>query len=451
MSVRKVNIIAYAVALIMSFAMIQSVSAAAVADWSGVETRIVKLFYPGQSSYQWLRSKEHKKAFNKVRKGDACISCHEEEETDIGDMIVSGEKLEPNPIDGKPGSIDLLVQAAYDVENAYMRFQWKTANAAPGEAHTYLKFDGAEWQSFGGSRLSEDVRKGDEPAIQEDRLSLMIDDGSVPMFAAQGCWLTCHDGMVDMQKEAKQKAIDGDPLLGAQLHATEVRKYLPGSRTDVRATWSKARSADELNELKASGGFVDLMQWRGSRSNSVDMADDGYVLEYRYSDEGKSVYTKNWDYTKNQPLYMFDASKTGFKAKSAEDLGDVSNAFALVSEMNAVVFDPKMKWQKDDAIPKYVVSRTNSSGSAADNQDVKAEWKDNMWTVEWTRKLNTGNPDDKVLIPGGAVVVGFAVHDDNISSRGHHVSFPLTLGFGVEGHVDISAVTLDAKAQVIAQ
>jgi hypothetical protein len=451
MSVRRVNIIAYVVALIMSFAMIQSVSASSLADWSGIETRIVKLFYPGQSSYQWLRSKEHKKAYNKVRKGEACISCHEEEEPDIGDLIVSGEKLEPNPIEGKPGSIDLLVQAAYDTENAYMRFQWKTANSAPGEAHTYWKFDGAEWQSFGGSRLSEDVRKGDEPAIQEDRLALMIDDGSVPMFAAQGCWLTCHDGMADMQKEARQTAIDGDPLLGAQLHATEVRKYLPGSRTDVRASWSNAKPTDELDELKASGGFVDLMQWRGSRSNSVDMADDGYILEYRHSDEGKSVSTKNWDDTRNQPRYMFDASKTGFKAKSAADLGDVTKEFALVPEMNAVAFDPKADWQKGDVVPKYVVSRTNASGSAADNQDVKAEWKDNMWTVEWTRKLNTGNPDDKVLIPGGAVVVGFAVHDDNISSRGHHVSFPLTLGFGVDGHVDISAVTLDAKAQVIAQ
>lgn len=451
MSVKRVNLITYAVTLIVSMLMIQSVSAAAPADWSGIETRLVKLFYPGQSSYQWLRGKEHKKAFSKVRKGESCLSCHEEEEEDIGDLIVAGERLEPNPIEGKTGSIDLLVQAAYDAENAYMRFQWKTGNSSPGITHSSWKFDGKEWQSYGGSRLNKDVSNGDEPAIQEDRLALMIDDGSVPMFAEQGCWLTCHDGMVDMQKEARQAAIDDNPLLGAQLHAKEVRKYLPGSRTDVRATWSKGKSADELNELKASGGFVDLMQWRGYRSNSVGMADDGYVLEYRHSDEGESVFKKNWDDAANQPLYMFDESKTGFKAKSADDLDSVSKDYALVPELNAVAFDAGAGWKKDDVIPKYVVSRTNASGSAADNQDVQAEWKDGIWTLVWTRKLNTGNPDDKVLHPGGAVVINFAVHDDNVSSRAHHVSFPLTLGFGVDGQVDIAAVTLEASAQVVAQ
>lgn len=451
MSVNRVNKITYAITLMASLLVIQSVSAAAPTDWSGIEARIVKLFYPGQSSYQWVRGNEHKKAFSKVRKGESCLSCHEEEEADIGELIVAGERLEPTPIEGKSGSIDLLVQAAYDAENAYMRFQWKTGNSAPGIAHSNWAFDAKGWQSYGGSRLDDDVMNGDQPAIQEDRLTLMIDDGSVPMFAEQGCWLTCHDGMADMQNEANQTAIDGDPLLGAQLHATEVRKYLPGSRTDVKATWSNAKSADELNELKASGGFVDLMQWRGHRSNSVGMADDGYILEYRHSDEGNSVYTKNWDDTKNQPLYMFDASKTGFKAKSADDLRDVSKAYALVPELNAVAFDPNAGWQKGDLIPMYVTSRTNASGSAADNQDVKAEWKDGMWTVVWTRKLNTGNPDDKVLTPGGAVVVGFAVHDDNVSSRAHHVSFPVTLGFGADGGIDISAVRLEAKAQVVAQ
>jgi hypothetical protein len=431
--------------------MVQSVFAAAPTDWSGIETRIVQLFYPGQSSYQWLRGKEHKKAFNKVRKGDSCVSCHEEEESDIGDLIVSGEKLEPIPIQGKPGCIDLLVQAVYDNENAYLRFQWKTANATPGRQHTHWKYDGAGWKPFGGSRLSEKVQKGDEPAIQEDRLSLMIDDGSVPLFAEQGCWLTCHDGMQDMQREPSVAAIGDNPLLGARLHASEVHKYLPGSRTDDGASWSKARSEDELTKIKTSGGFVDLMQWRGSRSNSIGMADDGYVLEYRFTDEGENVYKKNWDKEKNQPLYMFDASKTGFKARSADELADPSKALALVPELNAVAFDSEAGWKIGDVVPKYISSRTAASGSAADNKDVHAEWKDGTWTVVWTRKLNTGHPDDKVWRPGGAVVVGFAIHDDNVASRAHHVSFPVTLGFGVEGGVDISAVAVEARAQVVAQ
>jgi hypothetical protein len=47
-----------------------------------------------------------------------------------------------------------------------------------------------------------------------------------------------------------------------------------------------------------------------------------------------------------------------------------------------------------------------------------------------TRPLNLGNADDKALKEGGVYNVGFAVHDDNITTRGHHVSFVRTLGIG---------------------
>lgn len=40
-------------------------------------------------------------------------------------------------------------------------------------------------------------------------------------------------------------------------------------------------------------------------------------------------------------------------------------------------------------------------------------------------------------VAGGAA---FAVHDDNVTSRFHHVSFPLTLGVGTKG--TISSVAL---------
>jgi hypothetical protein len=67
-------------------------------------------------------------------------------------------------------------------------------------------------------------------------------------------------------------------------------------------------------------------------------------------------------------------------------------------------------------------------------------WEDGVWTVLWTRKLDTGNPaDDKILKVGGVYTFGFAVHDDNITTRGHHVSWPMTVGIGAEA--DIQAVT----------
>ena len=54
--------------------------------------------------------------------------------------------------------------------------------------------------------------------------------------------------------------------------------------------------------------------------------------------------------------------------------------------------------------------------------------------------VNLANPDDKALKEGKAYNFGFAVHDDNITTRGHHVSFPVTVGF--RARADIQATKI---------
>ncbi|MEK7820537.1 MAG: ethylbenzene dehydrogenase-related protein, partial [Pseudomonadota bacterium] len=72
----------------------------------------------------------------------------------------------------------------------------------------------------------------------------------------------------------------------------------------------------------------------------------------------------------------------------------------------------------------------------------KGTWKDGTYTLVWRRKLNTGNPaDDKIMKVGGTYTIGLAVHDDNVTTRFHHVSFPLSLGIGVKA--DIQAAKLN--------
>lgn len=411
-------------------------------DLSSIPTTPVKLFYPGQSSYQWLRGPGHKRADKKVIAGDSCISCHEGEEADMGKVMLSGEKLEPHPIEGKQPVIDLNVQAAYDGENAYFRFQWKTRNGFPGTAHPHWRFDGQDWKVMGWPRLHKKVWDEGQPAIYEDRLSMLVDDGSVPMFAEQGCWLSCHTAMRDMPDVAKSGDVKAQRLLGKGIGKTDVRKYLPASRTDDDASWDKTKTPDEIAALKASGGFLDLMQWRGHRSRPIGMGDDGYVLEYRLTDAGKNIFSKNWDKEKNQPKYMFDAQKVGFKSRTMEQIRDTSQPSSIIPEENAVAFDPDAGWKAGDMIPEYYVSRAMAKGSAADNSDVVGTWKDGMWTVVWVRKMDTGHPeDDKILKAGNAYTFGFAVHDDNITTRGHHVAFPMTVGFGAKA--DIEAVKVD--------
>jgi hypothetical protein len=418
-----------AVAAIGGCSMLESGTSGGV-DWSKVPAKTVLLFYPGQSSYEWLRSDAHKNAAAETRRGDACTSCHDDLE-DIksdGEKIVAGNPLEPRPVKGKNPHVDLKVQAAYDDKNVYLRFQWKTQRNAPGIEYPYYRFDGKEWKVQGFPKLDQVVQEGKQPGIYEDRLSLMLDDGRVPGFDKQGCWLTCHDGERDM------------PKLGSRdeaqkfLKKADVRKYLPASRTDP-SDWRTIKSAEELAKVKADGGFADLIQWRAHRSNPVGAADDGFVLEYRNFDAGKNPFASNLDAKTKQPRYMFDAGKFGAKSVAQAQVPGKGNFLVLGD--NAVPFDANAGWKAGEMLPRYYLQKPEGSG--ADNKGTGV-WKDGMWTVVLTRPLGLKNADDKALKSGGVYSVGFAVHDDNITTRGHFVSFVTTLGLGAKA--EIQAVKL---------
>ncbi len=327
------------------------------------------------------------------------------------------------------------MQAAYDAKNLYLRYQWKTNNPYGGNEHQYLRFDGKEWKVWGFPKLDKVVQDGKQPGVYEDRMSIMIDDGKVPGFAQQGCWLTCHDGSRDMVNAASKEDAAANPLLAA-IKKNDLRKYLPETRTDP-SNWKTGKTVEEIAKLKADGRFVDLIQWRAHRSHAVAMADDGYVLEYRLSDAGKDMFGGNADAATHAPKFMWDVKKVGYKSITADQFR--KGEHFLIREQNAVPFDPNAGWKEGDMLPDYIISREDAKGSAADNNAI-ASWKDGMWTVLLIRPLGLTNADDKTLKAGGVYNVGFAVHDDNITTRGHHVSFVKTLGLGAKA--DIEAVQL---------
>jgi hypothetical protein len=392
---------------------IQSTDSTGV-DWSRVPVRTVALFYPGQSTYQWLRSPAHPGS-SMVSGGGACLACHQGQEEKLGNKLVRANPLEPTPVEGKNGAIALSLQVAYDSQNAYFRAQWKTRNPYPGEAHPFVRFDGKEWKPYGYPKLDEVVRKGAQPGIYEDRFSIIIDDGGVPEFANQGCWLTCHNGERDNPGFATRAQVQANPLYQA-LKQGDVRKYLPATRTDSNASWDKGKSPAEIAQLKSAGAFLELMQWRAHRSNPV----------------GSNVDPKT-----HQPRFMYDAGKVGKRALAADDIRKMPTA--LIRGENAVPFDPAAGWKAGDLIPEYVLNK-EAKGSAADNSNVKGVWSNGVWTVTWVRPLKLANPDDKALAEGKAYNFAFAVHDDNITTRGHHVSFPVTVGFGAKAQIEATRI-----------
>lgn len=404
----------------------------ATINWGSVPAKTVTLFYPGQSTFQWLRSPAHPGA-PAMAAGTACTACHSGQEEKLGNKLVKPNPLEPAAPEGKNGVLPLTVQVAYDGEFAYFRLQWRTKNAYPGDAYPMYRYDGKEWKLQGGPRLNAAVRKGEQPPIYEDRASIMIDDGAVPMFANQGCWVTCHNGQRDAPNQASAADVQANAFYQA-IKRNDVRKYLPATRTDDAASRDKGRSVDEVAAMKSAGQFLELMQWRAHRSNPIGMADDGFVLEWRNFDGGKNIFSSNLDAKTKQPRFMYDENKVGRKAFVLDDIRKASTA--LVRERNAVPFDPNAGWKEGDLLPQYVVSREDASGSTTDNGQVQGVWKDGAWTVVWARPLNLKNADDKALTEGKVYNFAFAVHDDNITTRGHHVSFPLKVGFGAKADIE---------------
>jgi len=400
-------------------------------DWSAIPKSEVVLFYPGQASLQWLLSREHRKGGDKaVRQGEACLECHKGEEADIGNKIVAGKRLEPTPIPGKLGSVKVTMQAAYDNENLYLKSSWPAKEA--GVFHMYAVYKDGKWEEYASHRGNEAVAAGKVKASYEERFAIMLGDGkSVPAFNTQGCWATCHSDMESMPHAPKQADIEAHPILGkGGMKRSDTKKYIAESRTAMGPTggWDKIKTKEELDALVAKGVFLDLWQWRGNRSNPVNMADDGYVLDARNADAGKNPFFGNWDGAKKEPRFMFDPAKNQGRAGLTE--AEFRNLKApILSDKNRAPYDPNYKWKNGDLLMTHGVDSA-AQGSAADNKPVVATYAGGMWTLLWTRKLNTGNKDDIVLKSGETYPIGLALHHDSVADRWHNVSFPLKLSLG---------------------
>ncbi len=246
-------------------------------DWSSIEPAEITVFFPGQASLEWvLKGSDHggKRAFTK---GDRCFECHEDEEIDIGELIVSGEKIESEPIPGKRGYIPVQVKAAHDNENLYMQFQWEDTE------HVEVPF------AEGGKMDAENPVK----------LAIMLayegEDGSKVEYADRaGCWQSCHHDVNHMPHEPDASALSG-PLSERLDLSHGFTKYLKESRTSIeiegkdgkkRGGWDKLKSEEEIQALLKDGVFMDLLRYKSGTGES----EDGYILDERVMSGGQGVH-----------------------------------------------------------------------------------------------------------------------------------------------------------------
>ncbi|MBL8662833.1 MAG: hypothetical protein JNM29_08405 [Candidatus Odyssella sp.] len=336
-------------------------------------------------------------------------------------------------------TVPLQVQSAYNGTDVYFRYRWPSPNA--GIHHDVLRFTKGAWVVQGSA-----VPGSQPDGLHEDRVAMMVDDGSVPEFGRYGGYVAIGNKLAGFTDEASGREVREHPYLGKKLGLDEPTKYLPATRTNLK-DWTAVAPEAEQQRLLAAGYFLDLWHWRAHRSNPVGLADDQYVAAGRLSDSGRGAYTTNWDGAKKQPRLMFDPAKVGRTTLKWDDLakgkigqGDVY----YLREDQAIAFDAAATWQEGDTIPRRILRA--AQGSRADiGVSGQARWADGFWQVTLRRKMDTGKPtEDKIFRDGGVYQVAFAIHRQATGGRWHYVSLPFTLGLGREA--EIQAAKFEGEA-----
>lgn len=210
----------------------------AAVDWSGVPAKDVVLFYPGQSSWEWVLTQSDHSGAPKFRDGKNCHQCHDGEEKTMGDLLVSGKKNEPNPIAGKPGSVTAQVKVAHDDTNMYVHLEF--AEGAQPDAKMDKEF--------------------------ATKVTMMLNDGGVPEANRAGCWGACHDDVAGMVSAS----------------GSTRTKYLGKTRASMnrQGGGDAVKSADELAKLKGDGYALEYWQAR-LNSGAPAVAVNGEILDKR--------------------------------------------------------------------------------------------------------------------------------------------------------------------------
>lgn len=287
--------------LLLIFLCTSSTNAAEI-DWGKVETRNIKVFYPGVASWEFMKDKDHGTGAPTVKTmKKTCADCHvgKTGEYDINaDQIITGElkkskskkPLEPQPLAGASGFKDVALQVAYDAENIYMRFQW---------------------QGSGASVTDPSLAKDDKA----DRISVQIAD-KIKTFRNYGCFITCHDDQKDMPASRGEE--------------TKLYGYYTRSKD------GKLKPQDKLDGYLSKGQFMDLWiaAFEGTEVNTADM----YILQDRLEDQNDLVATGNFE-NGTYTVVITRKLTTG-------DIGDITLTEGAAFSIGIAIHDNKQKGRK---------------------------------------------------------------------------------------------------------
>jgi hypothetical protein len=234
---------------------------AAAPDWDSIEGEEITLFYPGVAAIEWILGEirigqERHQGARVFKMGDRCIECHAEELADMGEEIVlgvdSGKDLEPTPIPGKAGVIELSAQAAYDDDTLYLRFSWKQPPASGAEP-----------------------MDADNPM----KIAFMLDADKVELADQSGCWASCHADARTMPgaDDARTKYVSGGSLADGVFY--DLHQWRAGEDKAFDGYVADARVMEGGAALKGASGQQDGDTWTVVFERSLAGGEGDVTLE----------------------------------------------------------------------------------------------------------------------------------------------------------------------------
>ncbi|MDH5751433.1 MAG: ethylbenzene dehydrogenase-related protein [Deltaproteobacteria bacterium] len=181
----------------------------------------------------------------------------------------------------------------------------------------------------------------------------------------------------------------------------EKQRYIDGDQREDRLAMQWEMSGDFTHDWQSGKSFIaDMWHWKSARSNPIGLAHDK-IINISTNPSRKAIRIKGKG---GQSIYIKRDSDDGDIYKS-ERVKDV---------------------RQDDVMLRYHLL-SNPKGSVAD-VSAKGVWQNNEWTLELSRKLNTGQKDDAVFIPGKTIRAAIAIFDRTGGDE-HNISDTLVFQF----------------------
>lgn len=232
-------------------------------DWNKSGSREITLFYPGQTSMEWmLNGRNHGGSRAFAKSGDSCVGSHDRETASMGEKMVKGEKAEETPIPSKRGSIPVKVNASYD--NLYLKFSWEKTD------HVAVRFTGGGMLDPGNAM----------------KMALILATDELEYVSQAGCWATSHHAnrtMLDALAPDLATTSEAATILDVSNGTT---KCVKESRTNIEIKgrgdkpcggWDKLKPADEIMAAGEGSAIMDLLRYK----SGTGAVETGHVFEQR--------------------------------------------------------------------------------------------------------------------------------------------------------------------------